>query len=104
MKPGYEYLTEERRRNYYKGRYHQLVEMGLCPVCGKNRPAPGVKLCEECRLRNRERERAERMRRALNHQCVRCGAPLPPLATRKTCFSCRVEMCSYHEKKREAGE
>ena len=102
MKPDYEYKTPEPKREYYKGHYHLLINIGLCPVCGQRKPKEGVKLCEECMTRRREAERLTRNRRHARHECELCGKPMSPLETHKNCFSCRKIMCEYAEKRKEA--
>ena len=52
----------ERRREYERERHRKRTAdrraQGLCPRCGKHRPAPGRSLCELCGERDRETRRA----------------------------------------------
>ena len=57
----------ERRRAYERERHRKRTAdrraQGLCPKCGKHRPAPGRRVCEPCGERERAAERARYERR-----------------------------------------
>ncbi len=100
MKPGYEYKTPEDRRKYYNDRYHKLRGLGLCPACGKEHVPPGSLFCPECLQKRHENDKRLRDYRIANHMCMRCGEFMSALETHKTCFSCRMKMCGYVEKRK----
>ncbi|MYA95091.1 MAG: hypothetical protein F4X91_01610 [Nitrospinae bacterium] len=56
------YKNPKARRKYERERHRRRTaerrEMGLCPKCGKGRPAPGQSICEVCLERSRAAERA----------------------------------------------
>lgn len=51
----------------------ELLENGLCPVCGKENDRVGKCMCSECRERNAENRRDIYAYRKRIHVCVRCG-------------------------------
>ena len=59
----------ERRRAYERERHRKRTAdrraQGLCPRCGKHRPAPGRRVCEPCGERERAAGRARYLKRKL---------------------------------------
>ncbi len=55
----------ERERERHRRRTAKRKEMGLCPKCGKNPPAPERSLCANCLERGRKSEQARYARRKL---------------------------------------
>ena len=114
----------ERRRAYERERHRKRtadrLARGLCPRCGKHRPAPGRRVCEPCGERERAagrarylkrklegaayggrcpesrrrmaRERSKRRRRERVEAglCPRCGE-VPPVDGGAVCEACREE-------------
>ena len=114
--------TRHKRRAYERERHRKRTAdrraQGLCPKCGKHRPAPGRRVCEPCGERERAagrarylkrklegaayggrcpesrrrmaRERSKRRRRERREAglCTACGEQ-PPVENGAVCESCR---------------
>ena len=105
-------------RERHRKRAAERRAQGLCPRCGKRRPAAGRKVCESCgdkrratesaryargkaegkpyggrkpesrRRAARERIKLRRLKRSEEGLCTRCGVP-PPIEGGAVCEPCR---------------
>lgn len=91
-----EYLTREKLRAYLKQRYDSLKSAGLCPICGKRRPAFGYVNCPECCERIREAAKQRRARYKSEGRCLRCGRQLEIGSPYLQCFSCRLKRSAVY--------
>jgi uncharacterized OB-fold protein len=93
-------MTPEKRREAnrrQRERYHRRLEEGICPLCGENPLAPGMKSCPSCRAyynaQTRMREKAAKRWKAryfkavVAGRCPRCGRPSDGAHT--YCAACR---------------
>ena len=104
-KPEYQKADLERQ----KRRYHERKARGLCPQCGKRKPAPGFASCEICMAKDRrssEKCRRKRGQRDVRLEmslgnCYICFKPAAP--GKKLCPDCieRVKKNLKHQQKEE---
>ena len=82
-----------------KERYEERKRMGLCPVCGKNRPLDGKVICGECnklRQQNRDYKRKHNI-------CVKCGRnKVAP--NRKYCDECLEQRRARYQEQAKTKE
>lgn len=65
-------------------KYSERVQLGLCVACGK--PSNGYSKCEECRIKERARNKKRYEKRKSSGLCVTCGKPADN--------GCRCKECS----------
>ena len=84
-------------RERHRNRTADRLARGLCARCGKNRPAPGRRICEPCAERGRDSERARYLRRKLEGAAY--GGRCPESRRRMA----RERMKKRRRERREAG-
>ncbi len=82
-------------------RRRERLEAGLCPRCGKRKPAEGGAVCEACREARRAAERALYEKRRARGLCGRCGAETGDGAS--TCASCAARDVKRRPQKNAAS-
>lgn len=76
---------KEYEKEWHKKRTQARIDAGLCKICGKVPPLPGIRYCEVCR----EKQIGYRKKRDENEKkqveiwkaeglCTKCGEPVLP--------------------------
>ena len=101
-----------RQREYNHERYALYASIGMCRYCGKRRALPGMKQCEQCHEKRRNRwHNIEHPKKLLARQaleakwrgqglCVRCGKPKDDDG-HASCEACRAYMRVYDRTRRK---
>lgn len=105
---------EHRKEKGYRGKnqaeYHRSLRadrraQGLCPECGKRRPADGKMLCKQCSIRsNKHRKRPDNWPRGDNGFCYCCNKreALPGYRVCQECYEKLAAAMAAMKNQREA--
>lgn len=111
--------TKDKRAKlaqYFRERREILIKSGLCPRCGKNPAMPGIRECESCTIKRKEKRNIPTHEQKAKHAayvrlykeamkrngiCIRCGKN-NAIKGLSMCADCREKYNAARREKRKS--